>query len=86
MNKPTPTTHGDWRVIDGQLVNQSIATGDGPVPAPVIEQIPPGDPIPVATIERTAEAGEALPPIEDAIDAAPEPKPTPRRKARSNAQ
>lgn len=25
MSKPTPTTHGAWRVIDGQLVNESGA-------------------------------------------------------------
>ncbi|WP_313036458.1 hypothetical protein [Stenotrophomonas acidaminiphila] len=23
MSKPTPTTHGAWRVIDGQLVNEA---------------------------------------------------------------
>lgn len=25
MNKPTPTAHGAWRVINGQLVDESIA-------------------------------------------------------------
>lgn len=25
MSKPTPTIHGAWRVIDGQLVNESGA-------------------------------------------------------------
>lgn len=25
MSKPTPTTHGAWRVIDGQLVNEADA-------------------------------------------------------------
>lgn len=25
MSKPTPTAHGAWRVIDGQLVDEAIA-------------------------------------------------------------
>lgn len=82
MNKPTPTRHGAWRVIDGQLVDESTVTGNGPVDAPEIEQIPPGEPAPVLELEqRTAEPGESLPPI----DTAPA-KSHSRRKAPSNAQ
>lgn len=35
MNKPhTPTAHGSWRVINGRLVDESIAA-PVPPPAPV---------------------------------------------------
>lgn len=45
MNKPTPTRHGDWHVIDGVL------TDLGAAPAPVIassdmRQGGPGIPVP----------------------------------------
>jgi hypothetical protein len=36
MNKPhTPTAHGDWRVVNGRLVDESIAA-TVPSPAPVL--------------------------------------------------
>lgn len=35
MSKPTPTHHGSWRVIDGQLVDESAGSAPRPaVPAP----------------------------------------------------
>lgn len=79
MNKPTPTSHGTWRVIDGELVDESTlsVSGDGAVQAPVIDPVPDESPVPVHTIERTAEAGEALPSI-DSDEA--RPTHTPRRK------
>jgi len=109
MNKPTPTRHGAWRVVDGELVDEDLLVTRSPgLPAeevrrlraliygtaepvtesaqPVadsIEQIPPGEPIPVySPAERTAEPGEALPPLEPQRGA----KPHSRRKAPSNAQ
>lgn len=43
MNKPlTPTTHGTWRVIDGRLVDESIAA-TVPSPAPVLPDTPAAD-------------------------------------------
>lgn len=50
MNKPyTPTTHGAWRVIDGQLVDESQlpaadptnAYADAPDPAARVDPEPP---------------------------------------------
>ncbi|WP_411832324.1 hypothetical protein [Pseudoxanthomonas mexicana] len=41
-SQPTPTTHGAWRVIDGQLVNEA----DLPPPAPADAE--PSTPAPEA--------------------------------------
>lgn len=36
MSNPTPTRHGAWRMIDGQLVNEN----DLPAPVPALEPPP----------------------------------------------
>lgn len=71
MNKPTPTTHGPWRVIDGQVVKDTAP------PAEQIEQAP----APVAAEERNADPGKALPDV-----ATPTPSRPKRRKAPLNAK
>lgn len=63
MTKPTPTTHGAWRVINGQLVDESaeLVSNTG-VPAPAIEHCP--DPVAVALPERVGGPGIAVAPID----------------------
>lgn len=52
MKKPTPTTHGAWRVIDGQLVNESEA-------GTPVEQV--AEPVMASTDERVGGPGIAVP-------------------------
>lgn len=50
MNKPTPTAHGTWRVIDGQLVNEAST----PLAAAPIERLGgPGIPVPPVDAPNT---------------------------------
>ncbi len=50
MSKPTPTTHGAWRVIDGQLVNEAA----GLPPAASVERLGgPGIPVPPVDAPNT---------------------------------
>lgn len=65
MNHPTPTTHGAWRVINGQLVDEStraplIASTDvregGPgIPVPAADAPNP----PVATGRKKSQSKES---------------------------
>lgn len=52
MSKPTPTTHGAWRVIDGQLVNESEA-------GTPVEQV--AEPVWASTDVRIGGPGIAVP-------------------------
>lgn len=42
MNKPTPTTHGAWRVIDGRLVNEAAPVAG--VPPQIADETPSATP------------------------------------------
>lgn len=55
MKKPTPTTHGAWRMIDGQLVNESEA-GTPTIP---VEQV--AEPVMASTDMRIGGPGIAVP-------------------------
>ena len=62
MSHPTPTTHGDWHVIDGQLVDLSASlsgTGTDLVP---LEST--GEPLIASTEEREGDPGIAVPPAD----------------------
>lgn len=52
MSKHTPTTHGAWRVIDGQLVNESGA-------GTAVEQV--AEPVLASTDERIGGPGIEVP-------------------------
>lgn len=72
MSKHTPTTHGAWRVIDGQLVNESGA--DMPV-----EQV--AEPVVASTDVRIGGPGIAVPDADK-----PNPPATPGRKNKTQPQ
>lgn len=72
MNKPTPTTHGAWRVIDDQLVNESGA--DVPV-----EQV--AEPVMASTDMRIGGPGIAVPDADK-----PNPPAAPGRKNKTQPQ
>lgn len=69
MNKPTPTTHGAWRMVDGQLVDESQQVQGievepvsiepvsiEPVADPAIEPLPPAAPAPTPRRKRASKA------------------------------
>lgn len=72
MSKHTPTTHGAWRVIDGQLVNESGA--DMPV-----EQV--AELVVASTDVRIGGPGIAVPDADK-----PNPPATPGRKNKTQPQ
>ena len=63
MSKPTPTHHAAWRVINGQLVDESaeLVSNTG-APAPAIEHDP--DPLAVTPPERVGGPGIPVLPID----------------------
>ena len=70
MSKPTPTTHGSWRVIDGKLVNEAG------IP---VEQVV--RPVVASADERIGGPGIPVPPV----DAPNTPQTTPPRASRARA-
>lgn len=72
MNKPTPTAHGAWRVIDGRLVNESEA-------GTTIEQV--AEPVVASADERIGGPGIEVP---DATQ--PNPPAVSGRKNKSQPQ
>lgn len=72
MSKPTPTTHGTWRVIDGQLVNESEA-------GTPVEQV--AEPVVASTDMRIGGPGIAVPDADK-----PNPPATPGRKNKTQTQ
>lgn len=58
MSKPTPTTHGAWRVIDGQLVNEADRPQTGPgIPVPPVDAPNTPQTTPPRTKRKRADAG-----------------------------
>lgn len=53
MSKPTPTTHGAWRVIEGRLVNEAAPVSG--VPPQIADETSPATP-PRQRNNRTAPA------------------------------
>lgn len=72
MSKHTPTTHGAWRVINGQLVNESEA-------GTPVEQV--AEPVWASTDERIGGPGIAVPDADK-----PNPPATPGRKNKTQPQ
>ena len=72
MSKPTPTTHGAWRVRNGRLVDEAAP------PAIEIEQTPDA-PLIAHTDEREGGLGQPVPPA----DAPNPPRPRGRNKTPS---
>jgi hypothetical protein len=61
---PFPTSGGSYRLVEGQLVIEGELVNDDPAaaPAPPIEQV--DTPVVADAVEREAEPGQALPPIQ----------------------
>lgn len=72
MSKPTPTTHGAWRVINGQLVNEAES-------GTPIERV--AEPMVAPTDERIGGPGIEVPDADK-----PNPPTTPGRKNKTRPQ
>lgn len=72
MSKHTPTTHGAWRMIDGQLVNESGACTP-------VEQV--AEPVMASTDMRIGGPGIAVPDADK-----PNPPAAPGRKNKIQSQ
>ena len=71
MSKPTPTRHGKWRMIDGQLVDESTLTG---TQGQIVDLAQVAEPLIASTDVREGGPGIPVPPAD-----APNPSPATRR-------